>query len=94
MSDFRCPYPGSDPAPSKPEPFRTPFQADYDRIIYSKPFRRLARKTQVHPLAPNDQAQLIAVRLKTPGVAADRFFAKLVGAEGRAAFDKLGFGAP
>jgi dGTPase len=54
ISDFRCPYPGSDPAPSKAEPFRTPFQADYDRIIYSKPFRRLARKTQVHPLAPND----------------------------------------
>ncbi len=54
MSDFRCPYDGSEPKPSKAEPFRTAFQADYDRIIYSKPFRRLARKTQVHPLAPND----------------------------------------
>jgi len=33
---------------------RTSFQADYDRIIYSESFRRLARKTQVHPLVPND----------------------------------------
>lgn len=54
MSNFRCPYEGSELKPPKVEPFRTPFQADYDRIIYSKPFRRLARKTQVHPLAPND----------------------------------------
>lgn len=54
MSDFRCPYPGSDPKPSKRDEFRSPFQADYDRVIYSKPFRRLARKTQVHPLVPND----------------------------------------
>lgn len=34
---------------------RTPFEADHDRVVYSAPFRRLARKTQVHPLAPNDQ---------------------------------------
>ncbi|MFK7768388.1 MAG: dGTP triphosphohydrolase [Mariniblastus sp.] len=54
MSDFRCPYDGKAPKASIQEPFRTAFQADYDRIIYSKPFRRLARKTQVHPLAPND----------------------------------------
>lgn len=54
MSDFRSPNEGNAPQASKSEPFRTPFQADYDRIIYSKPFRRLARKTQVHPLAPND----------------------------------------
>jgi len=33
---------------------RTPFEIDYDRIIFSKAFRRLARKTQVHPLAIND----------------------------------------
>lgn len=54
MSDCRCPYDGNDPKPSKVEPYRTPFQADYDRVIYSEPFRRLARKTQVHPLVPND----------------------------------------
>lgn len=33
---------------------RTPFEVDYDRLIFSKAFRRLARKTQVHPLAEND----------------------------------------
>ncbi len=33
---------------------RSAFEVDYDRIIFSKPFRRLARKTQVHPLATND----------------------------------------
>lgn len=33
---------------------RTPFERDYDRIVFSTPFRRLARKTQVHPLATND----------------------------------------
>lgn len=54
MSDCRCPYDDSGPRPSKVEPYRTPFQADYDRVIYSEPFRRLARKTQVHPLVPND----------------------------------------
>jgi len=40
--------------PSFPQPDRTAFQVDYDRIIFSEPFRRLARKTQVHPLVPND----------------------------------------
>jgi dGTPase len=33
---------------------RNPFQQDLDRIVFSSPFRRLANKTQVHPLAPND----------------------------------------
>lgn len=33
---------------------RTEFEADYDRVVFSGPFRRLAKKTQVHPLAPND----------------------------------------
>ena len=41
--------------PSSPQSDRTSFQADYDRVIFSEPFRRLARKTQVHPLVPNDQ---------------------------------------
>lgn len=39
---------------SRPERYRTAFEADYDRVVYSAPFRRLARKTQVHPMAPND----------------------------------------
>ncbi|MBO5490281.1 MAG: deoxyguanosinetriphosphate triphosphohydrolase [Desulfovibrio sp.] len=33
---------------------RTPFLTDYDRIVFSSSFRRLGRKTQVHPLARND----------------------------------------
>lgn len=33
---------------------RTPFQRDYDRIIFSEEFRRLDKKTQVHPLKIND----------------------------------------
>ena len=33
---------------------RTPFHKDYDRIIFSSAFRRLDRKTQVHPLSEND----------------------------------------
>lgn len=33
---------------------RTPFQVDYDRIVFSSAFRRLQDKTQVFPLAEND----------------------------------------
>jgi dGTPase len=33
---------------------RSPFQQDIDRITFSAAFRRLAHKTQVHPLSPND----------------------------------------
>jgi len=33
---------------------RNPYQQDLDRIVFSSPFRRLANKTQVHPLSPND----------------------------------------
>lgn len=33
---------------------RSEFEADYDRVVFSQAFRRLAKKTQVHPLAPND----------------------------------------
>ena len=33
---------------------RSPFQQDIDRIVFSSGFRRLAHKTQVHPLADND----------------------------------------
>lgn len=35
-------------------PPRTPAEADIQRIIFSAPFRRLAGKTQVHPLAKVD----------------------------------------
>jgi dGTPase len=32
---------------------RSPFQVDQDRIVFSRPFRRLQKKTQVHPLPSN-----------------------------------------
>jgi dGTPase len=43
-----------DPKPRTPDPARSPFQIDCDRIIFSSAFRRLQDKTQVHPLAEND----------------------------------------
>lgn len=33
---------------------RTNFNIDHDRIIFSQSFRRLSKKTQVHPLSQND----------------------------------------
>ena len=40
---------------AKPQdPVRSPFEQDYDRIIFSHPFRRLQDKTQVHPLPKDD----------------------------------------
>ncbi len=38
----------------KTELGRSPFHSDHDKVIFSGAFRRLARKTQVHPLATND----------------------------------------
>ncbi|MGE0089015.1 MAG: deoxyguanosinetriphosphate triphosphohydrolase [Bacteroidales bacterium] len=35
---------------TKPDEIRSQFQRDYDRIIFSSPFRRLQNKTQVFPL--------------------------------------------
>ncbi|MGE4423856.1 MAG: dGTP triphosphohydrolase [Pseudodesulfovibrio sp.] len=39
---------------SRQKDLRSPFQRDVDRIIFSDAFRRLSRKTQVHPLNEND----------------------------------------
>lgn len=36
------------------DPARSPFNVDFDRIIFSDSFRRLDEKTQVHPLRTND----------------------------------------
>jgi dGTPase len=36
------------------ESFRSEFEIDYDRIIFSAPFRNLQDKTQVFPLPEND----------------------------------------
>ena len=43
---------GQKPLPS--ELYRSAFEQDYDRIIFSHPFRRLQDKTQVHPLPEHD----------------------------------------
>lgn len=40
--------------PESEETARTCFQQDYDRIVFSSPFRRLQDKTQVFSLAKND----------------------------------------
>ncbi|MEH6416686.1 deoxyguanosinetriphosphate triphosphohydrolase [Pseudomonas sp. CGJS7] len=39
---------------AKKEPGRSSFNSDHDKVIFSGSFRRLARKTQVHPLVNND----------------------------------------
>jgi dGTPase len=44
--------PGAGATPGTPE--RTPFQQDYDRIVFSSAFRRLEDKTQVFPLSRSD----------------------------------------
>lgn len=43
---------GQSPVPT--ENSRSAFEQDYDRIIFSHPFRRLQDKTQVHPLPEDD----------------------------------------
>ncbi|RAW03507.1 deoxyguanosinetriphosphate triphosphohydrolase [Pseudochryseolinea flava] len=44
----------SERTPAYSEPSRSAFEQDYDRIIFSHPFRRLQDKTQVHPLPEHD----------------------------------------
>lgn len=44
---------GQKPQPAT-EPSRSAFEQDYDRIIFSHPFRKLQDKTQVHPLPEHD----------------------------------------
>jgi dGTPase len=41
-------------APRLPEDGRSEFQKDHDRIVFSRAFRRLQGKTQVHPMPDND----------------------------------------
>ena len=42
------------PVASTEELGRTPFHKDHDRVIFSDAFRRLGKKTQVHPVSSND----------------------------------------
>lgn len=46
------------------EEFRTPFEADIGRIVFSQPFRRLAGKTQVHPFSEVDYIHNRLTRLR------------------------------
>ena len=47
--------PGEKPvAPEQPGGLRSPFEQDYDRIVFSTPFRMLQDKTQVFPLSSPD----------------------------------------
>ena len=41
-------------SPIDSESVRTCFQRDYDRLVFSSPFRRLKDKTQVYSLSEND----------------------------------------
>jgi len=54
LSDWRNPYFGNEAGPPDDIIGRSHFESDYDRVVFSQPFRRLARKTQVHPMALND----------------------------------------
>jgi dGTPase len=47
----------SKPRPGGKADTRTPFEQDYDRLIFSTPVRRLADKTQVFPLEKNDSVR-------------------------------------
>ena len=40
--------------PANQDPNRSDYHRDYDRIVFSTAFRRLGRKTQVHPFSVND----------------------------------------
>ncbi|QJQ96003.1 MULTISPECIES: deoxyguanosinetriphosphate triphosphohydrolase [Halomonadaceae] len=42
------------PRTARDEIGRSPFHKDHDRIVFAGSFRRLGRKTQVHPLTDND----------------------------------------
>ena len=41
-------------ADTSDENYRNSYHKDYDRLIFSNAFRRLSKKTQVHPLSNND----------------------------------------
>ena len=63
--------------------YRTSFHRDYDRVIFSNSFRRLSKKTQVHPLSRNDHVHNrlthsleVASVGRSLGIQAGEFFKK------------------
>lgn len=73
---------------------RTPFQRDYDRLVFSSPFRRLKDKTQVFSLPKNDYIRTRLIHsLEVSCVG--RSLGRIVGDEivKRHSLDKHGFSA-
>jgi dGTPase len=55
LLDDRCtPYEGCKDELEARDNIRNQYLRDYDRVVFSPSFRRLGRKTQVHPMAKND----------------------------------------
>lgn len=78
LCDYRVGHNGDAHGPSPAEKFRSPFESDWDRILYSSAFRRLARKTQVHPHAVHDHVHnRLTHSLEVASVG--RTFARLLG---------------
>lgn len=64
--------------------YRSSFHRDYDRLIFSNSFRRLSKKTQVHPLSKNDHVHNrlthsleVASVGRSLGLSAGQFFKKI-----------------
>lgn len=67
-------------------PERSPFQVDYDRLVFSSPFRRLQDKTQVFPLSHSDYVRTrlthtveVSTVARTLGTSAGNFLRKKYG---------------
>jgi len=60
---------GNRPKPEEPDPFRTCFERDRDRILHAPPFRRLAGKTQVFIFPDDHQRTRLTHALEVAQVA-------------------------